>query len=87
MNIQSVSDNERLVVSPGRAWHMLGIGNTHGYQLLATGELDSYLDGRRRLITVASIKRYVERKIASASAASTCTPRLRTRAAETGVAR
>jgi excisionase family DNA binding protein len=37
------------------------------YELIRTGELDSYLDGRRRLITTASIKAYVERKLAAAT--------------------
>jgi excisionase family DNA binding protein len=36
------------------------------YELIRTGELHSYLDGRRRLITTASIKAYVERKLAAA---------------------
>jgi excisionase family DNA binding protein len=34
------------------------------YELIRTGELTSYLDGRRRLITTASIKSYVENKLA-----------------------
>ena len=55
---------ERVVVSPRQAWRMLGIGNTRGYALLAAGELESYLDGRARRITVASIERYVQRRLA-----------------------
>jgi excisionase family DNA binding protein len=35
------------------------------YELIRNGELDSYLDGRRRLITTASIRAYVERKLAA----------------------
>jgi excisionase family DNA binding protein len=35
------------------------------YELIRSGQLDSYLDGRRRLITTASIKAYVERKLAA----------------------
>ncbi len=37
---------EPLVVKPRDAWQMLGCGNTRGYELLAAGELDSFLDGR-----------------------------------------
>jgi excisionase family DNA binding protein len=35
------------------------------YELIRSGQLDSYIDGRRRLITTASIKAYVERKLAA----------------------
>jgi excisionase family DNA binding protein len=48
---------------------MLGIGNTRGYELIAAGELESYRDGRSRKITVASIKRYVERQLAASGSA------------------
>jgi len=42
---------------------MLGCGNTRGYELLAAGELDSFRDGRSRMITVESIYRYVRRRL------------------------
>jgi hypothetical protein len=54
-----------LVVKPKLAWRMLGCGNTHGYELLAAGELDSFLDGRGRKITVESIHRYIARRLAA----------------------
>jgi hypothetical protein len=60
-------DVEPLVVKPKVAWKMLGCGNTRGYELLATGELDSYKDGRSRKVTVASIKAFVARQLAAAS--------------------
>jgi hypothetical protein len=47
---------------------MLGCGNTRGYELLAAGELDSFLDGRSRKITVASIHAYVARRLTAAGA-------------------
>lgn len=56
---------EPLVVKPRQAWQMLGCGNTRGYELLAAGELDSFLDSRSRKITVASIHAYVARKLAT----------------------
>jgi hypothetical protein len=63
-----LSDDERLVVSPRRARHMLDCGNTRLYELLATRELDSYLDGRSRKITVASINRLILRRLEAAKA-------------------
>jgi hypothetical protein len=62
---------EPLVVKPREAWQMLGCGNTRGYELLAAGELESFLDGRSRKITVASIRAYVARKLAAADTAGT----------------
>jgi excisionase family DNA binding protein len=56
---------EPLGVSPRTAADLLGIGNTHLYKLLGNGELDSYLDGRARRITMSSIKRRIERRLAA----------------------
>jgi hypothetical protein len=47
---------------------MLGCGNTHGYALLARGELESFLDGRSRKITVSSIRAYIERHLGKRAA-------------------
>lgn len=55
---------EPLAVRPKEAWRMLGCGNSHGYNLLARGELDSFTDGSARKITVESIKRYIARRLA-----------------------
>ncbi len=55
---------ESLVVRPRIAWRLLNCGNAYGYRLLATGELESYRDGRARKITVESIRRYIERRLA-----------------------
>ena len=70
---QSVTDRrsaggpvEPLLVRPREAWRMLGCGNTRGYALLNAGELESFLDGRSRKITVASIRAYIARKLAGA---------------------
>jgi hypothetical protein len=43
---------------------MLGCGNSHGYELLARGELDSYTSGFARMITTESIRRYIARRLA-----------------------
>jgi hypothetical protein len=58
-----LDDSIALVVKPKVAWKMLGCGNTRGYELLAAGELDSFLDGRSRKITVDSIRRYIARRL------------------------
>jgi hypothetical protein len=52
-----------LVVSPKTAGAMLGYGLTRIYALMKAGELESYLDGGARRITVNSIKDFVERKL------------------------
>jgi hypothetical protein len=60
-----------LVVKPKVAWQMLACSNTHGYELLAAGELESFRDGRSRKITVESIHRLIARRLAAEKAAST----------------
>jgi hypothetical protein len=71
INSTGLSDWEgALVVKPKVAWKMLACSNTRGYELLAAGELDSFLDGRSRKITVESIRRYIARHLSS-NAAST----------------
>jgi hypothetical protein len=79
MSIQStgLSDNERLVVSPRRAKHLLDIGTTRLYELVNANELDSYLDGRNRKITVESIHRLIAHRLALTRGASTISPRKR----------
>jgi len=60
---------EPLLVRPRTAWRLLGCGNTRGYELLAAGELESFLDGRSRKITVDSIRRYIARRLDATTAA------------------
>jgi hypothetical protein len=66
-----------LLVSPRDAWRMLGCGNTRGYELLDTGELVSFLDGRSRKITVESIHQYIARKVAAAGSPPSVRGRMR----------
>ena len=65
MDSTTPTNDQRIVVSPRRACHMLDCGTTRLYQLLAAGELESFLDGRSRKITVASIRRYVEHRLST----------------------
>jgi hypothetical protein len=70
-----------LVVKPKVAWKMLACSNTRGYELLAARELDSFLDGRSRKITVESILRYIARQLTSTdnSVSTNAQPRRRGR--------
>jgi excisionase family DNA binding protein len=52
-----------LIVKPREASRLLACGNTRLYELIAAGELQSFLDGRSRKITVDSIHRYIARRI------------------------
>jgi len=54
-----------LVVPPRQACQMLSIGLTKLYELLNAGELESYLHGGSRRITVASLHAFIERRIAA----------------------
>ena len=53
-----------LVIRPKVAFKLLGVGNTRGYELVNAGELETYLDGRARQITVRSVFRYIARRLA-----------------------
>lgn len=57
-----------LVVPPRQACRMLAIGLTKLYELLNAGELESYLHGGSRRITVASVNAYVARRLAAGKA-------------------
>jgi hypothetical protein len=56
----------RLVSVPNAAT-MLGISPRRAWQLVGAGELESVLDGRRRLVVVASLDERVERLRRAAS--------------------
>jgi excisionase family DNA binding protein len=55
-----------LAVPPREACRLLSLGMSRIYALMRAGELDSYGDGRARRITVASIHKYVSRRLADA---------------------
>jgi hypothetical protein len=58
----------RLVVGPNEAEVMLDCGHTYLYRLINAGELDSYLEGKARKITVESIHARIRRKLQDAKA-------------------
>lgn len=49
---------EPVAVSPKVAFDALGIGNTKGYELINSGELESFMIGRARRVVWASVKRF-----------------------------
>lgn len=57
---------QALLVRPRAARTMLACGNERLYDLLNSGELESFREGRARLITVASIHKYIARRLAEA---------------------
>jgi excisionase family DNA binding protein len=60
-------NSEPLVVKPKEARRLLSCGNTHLYELLSTGEIASFRDGRSRKIVVASLKNFIERRLSSSN--------------------
>jgi excisionase family DNA binding protein len=60
-------DSERLLVRPKRACYLLDCGTTYLYELIAKGELRSFLDGRSRKITVDSIHQYIAKRLTPAA--------------------
>lgn len=61
------SQIEPLAHSPDRAAHRLGISTRAVYMHIATGELRSFKDGKRRLIPDTELQRFVQRKLAAAA--------------------
>jgi excisionase family DNA binding protein len=59
---------EPLAVTPREACRMMSCGVTRLYEMIAAGEIESYLDGRARRITVASIRARIARLIAAGPA-------------------
>ena len=52
-----------LVVRPRDACTLLSCSRRYLYKLIADRELESFKDGRSRKIVVASIDRYIERRL------------------------
>jgi excisionase family DNA binding protein len=70
---------EPFAVSPRQACLLLGIGNTRLYQLIGNGELETYLDGRSRRITMESIRCRITQLLAAAGATCATSPHPRKR--------
>lgn len=58
------SSLEPIAVPPDKAFAMIGVGVTKGYELINAGEFDVFKIGRATRITVASVRAYVARQLA-----------------------
>jgi excisionase family DNA binding protein len=58
---------EPLAHSPERAAQRLGISTRAVYVHIASGELRSFKDGKRRLIPDSELQRFVQRRMAQAA--------------------
>ncbi len=56
----------KLVCSPQEAMRAVNCRNTKFYELLNDGEIESYMDGSRRQVVVASLVGYVQKRIDAA---------------------
>src|SRR5438132_318146 len=60
-----LANAEALVVRPATAERMLSVSHKALYGLLNGGELQSFVEGGRRFITVQSIRDYLARRLAA----------------------
>ena len=70
MSMRPTADGDALVAKAGEACRLLSCGRVKLYDLIAAGEVVSYLDGGIRKITVESIRGYIRRQIESPRAAT-----------------
>jgi excisionase family DNA binding protein len=54
-----------LVASPKQAMRTIQVSRKKLYELINTGELQSYTEGKSRRIIVKSINEYIERRLAA----------------------
>lgn len=64
-----------LAVSPNKACFLLTCGKTKLYAEIEAGELESYLDGRSRRITMESIRHYIKKRLAASGRSMAPMPR------------
>jgi len=60
------SNDKPLVVSMAKAGFLLDCGHDQIYDLIRARELESYLEGHRRKITMGSIERLIAKRLAAA---------------------
>jgi len=63
MQATDLGDVEPFVVRPNTVMRLLDCSRAVLYQMINTGEVESYLDGAARKITVKSIRARIERKV------------------------
>ena len=59
----SIASEAPLVASPNQAMRAIQVSRKKLYELINTGELESYTEGRSRRISVKSINDYIERRL------------------------
>jgi hypothetical protein len=64
----SIASEAPLVASPNQAMRAIQVLRKKLYELINTGELESYTEGKSRRITVKSINEYIERRLAAEAA-------------------
>ena len=64
-----ILDDQPLVVSPKKAAFLLDCGLDAVYAHIRQGQLESYLEGQRRKITVRSIQALIAKRLADAGSA------------------
>lgn len=52
-----------LALPPKQAFAAIGVGITKGYELIATGDLETFKIGRSTRITTESLRAYVARQL------------------------
>jgi len=60
----SIALEVALVASPNQVMKAIQVSRKKLYELIKTGELESYTEGKSRRITVKSINDYIERRLA-----------------------
>jgi excisionase family DNA binding protein len=55
---------EPLALPPKAAFAAIGVGTTKGYELINSGELETFKIGRSTRITTDSVRDYVARRLA-----------------------
>ena len=61
----SIALEAPLVASPKQTMKAIQVSRKKLYELINTGELESYTEGKSRRITVRSINDYIERRLAT----------------------
>ena len=55
---------DTLATTPKEAFAAIGVGNTKGWELISSGQLEVFKIGRATRVTTASVRRFVERRLA-----------------------
>lgn len=65
MATESLALEAPLVASPNQTMRAIQVSRKKLYELINSGELESYTEGKSRRITIKSINEYVERRLAA----------------------